>query len=382
MARRLELDALRGLMLVLMTVTHLPTRLADPLGQPIGFVSAAEGFVFLSAFMAGMVYSRRAIKAGLPAMQSAFLRRAIKIYLCQAALLIFLFTAIAAIGVAVEQPAITNLISFFLKAPNTALWAGLGMIYNPPLLDILPLYVLFMLVSPLLLSHALKHGWRGLLTCSLLLWLVAQFDISRLLYSGVVALTGLSVPFQETGAFETFGWQFLWMMGLWMGTTTVTTPSALGGIPRWMVIASGVIAVAGFIGRHTFGQVLPDDMINVLFDKWHLGPMRLLNFCALLILVTHYGAALRRLPRIGYLQTLGAASLPVYCAHLVIVLFALALVGPQFDHGPMIDALLLTGCLTLLYGVAWISARMDDTHPAAPDRGPGQGPMVTAGGPR
>ncbi len=56
MKRYWEIDALRGLMLVLMTVTHLPTRLTDPLGQPFGFVSAAEGFVLLSAFVAGLVY--------------------------------------------------------------------------------------------------------------------------------------------------------------------------------------------------------------------------------------------------------------------------------------------------------------------------------------
>ena len=36
MKRYWEIDALRGLMLVLMTVTHLPTRLTDPLGQPFG----------------------------------------------------------------------------------------------------------------------------------------------------------------------------------------------------------------------------------------------------------------------------------------------------------------------------------------------------------
>lgn len=51
--RQWELDAMRGLMLVLMTLTHLPTKLADPLGQPLGYVSAAEGFVLLSACRAG-----------------------------------------------------------------------------------------------------------------------------------------------------------------------------------------------------------------------------------------------------------------------------------------------------------------------------------------
>jgi len=44
--RRPELDALRGLFLVWMTLTHLPTRFSDFVNQPIGFVSSAEGFVF------------------------------------------------------------------------------------------------------------------------------------------------------------------------------------------------------------------------------------------------------------------------------------------------------------------------------------------------
>ena len=67
-----ELDALRGLMLVLMTLTHLPTRLSSPLGQPFGYVSAAEGFVLLSAYMAGLVYGHTAEKHGIDAMAGAF----------------------------------------------------------------------------------------------------------------------------------------------------------------------------------------------------------------------------------------------------------------------------------------------------------------------
>ena len=43
MTRRLDIDALRGLMLVLMTFTHLPTRFASPVGQTCegGFVRVA-----------------------------------------------------------------------------------------------------------------------------------------------------------------------------------------------------------------------------------------------------------------------------------------------------------------------------------------------------
>ena len=58
MQRRYELDTLRGLLLILMTLTHLPTRLSAYSSQAFGFVSAAEGFVFLSGLVAGMVYWR------------------------------------------------------------------------------------------------------------------------------------------------------------------------------------------------------------------------------------------------------------------------------------------------------------------------------------
>ena len=40
--RRLELDAVRGLMLVWMALTHLPTRLPSYVNQPFGFFAATE----------------------------------------------------------------------------------------------------------------------------------------------------------------------------------------------------------------------------------------------------------------------------------------------------------------------------------------------------
>ena len=56
--RKPELDALRGLFLVWMTLTHLPTRFSDFVNQPLGFVSSAEGFVFISALLVGRLYIR------------------------------------------------------------------------------------------------------------------------------------------------------------------------------------------------------------------------------------------------------------------------------------------------------------------------------------
>jgi hypothetical protein len=41
--RRPEIDALRDVFLVWMTLTHLPTHLSDLVNEPFGFVSSGEG---------------------------------------------------------------------------------------------------------------------------------------------------------------------------------------------------------------------------------------------------------------------------------------------------------------------------------------------------
>jgi hypothetical protein len=232
MTRRLDIDALRGLMLVLMTLTHLPTRFASPLGQPLGFVSSAEGFVFLSAFMCGWIYSERAKRDGMSRMRRALWQRAAALYTCQVALLVFLLTIVAGIAQAHGQTAITDLISFFSKDPATALTAGLALVYNPPLLDILPMYVVLLAATPLLLSFAPKRGWWPVLTLSVLLWALAQAGAGRALYQAIADSIGLDLPVSQTGAFSLLAWQVLWVGGLWLGALKAADSGAAGHCAR------------------------------------------------------------------------------------------------------------------------------------------------------
>ena len=357
-----QIDALRGVMLVLMTLTHVPTKFSSPAGQPLGYVSAAEGFVLLSAFMAGSVYTARQRKAGVEKMRTDFLRRVAKIYLSQTALLLFLFSAVSAIGIAVGQSAVTNLVSFYLQHPVDAIVGALLLVYNPPLLDILPMYIFFMLASSLVLVHAERRGWGVLLAISVALWFGAQFGLGRLLYDGVVAATGFSIPLAETGAFEIVAWQMLWMLGLWMGA------GHAAGMPRprfppWLVACAAVVAAVCLVWRHAVGQAPFGDAhgLDLLFDKWKLGPLRLLDLFALLILAMHFEPWLtRRLPRLRPLEVLGAASLPVFCTHLVIALLALAILGEASPRRSWwFDAAILAGSFAVLYAVALVSERID-----------------------
>lgn len=365
MKRYWEIDALRGLMLLLMTLTHLPTRLTDPLGQPFGFVSAAEGFVLLSAFVSGLVYSRISYNQGVDSMRRAFWRRALKVYLSQAATLLFLFTIISAVGLRIDQPAVKNLLSFYLANPREGFLYSLLLIYEPALLDILPMYIFFMLLSPWVLAFALRHGWTGVMIASAVLWGLAQFGLSEWLYGQVVRFTGLGVPFHEMGAFNAFAWQFLWFAGLWMGASRSSPDARPFTFPKWVLAVAAGLALYGLYWRHhgIHGQAPfgGDVELNLLFDKWQLGPLRIVNLVVVGIVAIQWGPAfMRRIPRLHWLEAMGRASLPVFCAHLVAVLLVLALYGDSQTARPWWgDALLLSVVFSGLYAVARVSQWLD-----------------------
>jgi hypothetical protein len=351
-------------MLVMMTITHLPTVFSVPLGEPLGYVSSAEGFVFLSGCMAGLVYTAERC-GGYQGMRAALQRRAFKVYGCQATLLLFLFTVVALVGARLGQPAINDLIDFYRARPLTGMVSGLLLVYSPPMLDILPMYVLFLLVSPWLLRWAGRRGWSGVLRASFCLWAGAQFGLGEALYG--LAQTWLAVPYAQTGAFHPLAWQLPWVLGLWLGSRQSGRAGALAP-PRTAVFCAVAVAAACLVWRHVAGQIpfAGDPALNLAFDKWQLGPLRLLNLLALLVLLMRFGAVLkRRLPRLAVLETLGSASLPVYCAHVVLVLLALAFLGPAMPDRPMVvDVGMLWGALVGLYGVARLCAWLRAPRPS------------------
>lgn len=355
-------------MLILMAITHVPTRYSTWLSQPFGFVSAAEGFVFLSAYMVGAIYTRRAIEAGTGAMRQALWRRAGLVWLCHVGMLLFLFTLIAKIGLRTDRRAIKNLMSYYLDEPIDALWTGLLMLYNPPLLDILPMYVVYMLSSPLALSLGLlRNGWYFVMAGSLSLWALAQLQLIQPVYEMLIHAIEPKMPFHQTGAFDLFAWQFIWILGMWMGSQREAIPERRA-LPAWIVVFSVVFAVTCLVWRHAVGQAPFGALVefNRLFDKWHLGPLRVLNFFALLVVIIRYGPYLLRC-RYRVLETLGRASLPVFCAHVIIVLLVIAMLGDRIGPTPLwAETLLLVSTLIGLYAVALISNRMD-REPRAED---------------
>jgi hypothetical protein len=320
-----ELDALRGLMLMLMTLAHLPTQAQVVTNQQLGFVSEAEGFVFLSAFLTGRIFGRIANESGFPAVIRRLWTRALRLYGYHLFLLGIAFTVVAAVAIHTERPGLEGLLDFYLAHPIHAVWSAILLVYCPPLLDILPMYIIFLLATPIALYVGSRWSWKLVLIPSGLIWLLAQFGLRTAIYSRMVRVAGVQIPLNEMGAFDLLAWQFLWAVGLWIGTGSPGSTFKVLTSKR-SVIAALLVAAAFFLLRHPILHAQLDGLPwSGFIDKWHLGALRLLDFSSLAILFVVSRSWLARWLTISPLVSLGKASLEVFCAHLLFCFAALSL---------------------------------------------------------
>ncbi len=354
-ARRNELDILRGALLVQMAVTHLPTRLSEYTSQPFGFLSSAEGFVFLSAFLVGSTYSRKLIERGGDYVREKLWKRASKLYAAHIGLLLFLFTIVAAIAVFSGRPELHNHLSIYFQAPVRASLAGPLLLYQPPLLDILPMYIVFLALTPPLLAFAARRGWWPILSVSGALWLFAQLDGRRLLYNKVSAAVGMPLPLEAFGAFDWFGWQLVWIAGLWLGSRRARRPTGAPARRTVQLVVATAVAAGFLLWRYHGGFGV--DVNSALADKWHVGAVRVINFAALAYVINHavlpYLAGLR-LRVLSMLAMLGRASLVVFTAHVPLCVLSRGLIVNDAAPLPVIeDALVVAVTLGIMLFVAW-----------------------------
>jgi hypothetical protein len=380
-----ELDALRGLFLVWMTLTHLPTRFSDFVNQPFGYISSAEGFVFLSALLIGRLYIRELIENPV-GVRMRLWKRSLKLYAYHILLLAFAFTIAASWAVHHHRAAITNLLNFYLNHPGVAIAGSIFLIYCPPLLDILPLYVMFLFLTPLFLSAAVRWGWRTVLAASALIWLGAQFGLRDVVHNWVVHITHLQIPLQETGAFNLFAWQMVWIVGLWLGARSAQHDVPLKLVPRWGVALSAAVCIFFVAVRHNWlGTHLNEQALGLLLDKWQIGPLRVLNIAAFLIVFYWLRKYVRVVVAREPFLTLGKASLQVFCAHLLFVFGGLALLVGEMEQLTGITAIaLLAVTFISLFLVAANEAnkkrraKQAAKKPPAPDV-PAQPPLTPSG---
>jgi hypothetical protein len=326
MPRRIEeLDALRGLMLVWITCTHLPTILSTYVNQPFGFFAATEGFIFLSALFTGRIYFRIAERDGYGAMWRKLWSRTGKLYLYQLLLLAFAFVIEAPIAARGNRPAVHNLLNFYFSTGHTRAFVDAAlMIYRPPLLDILPIYIILLGLTPFAIVLGERFGWKYALTGGFTLWLLAQFGLRSFVYHIQTRAFGMRIPLNEMGAFDLWAWQLWWLVGLWLGVLWAKDNLLLDWVKR-VTIPAAIVALF-FLGLRyaQLGGILSFGRFGLLLDKWDFGFGRMIDFIAVAILAIRFRSVLRSFA-IRPLVMLGQASLPVFCVHLLCVFFALTI---------------------------------------------------------
>jgi len=327
MGRRPELDAVRGLMLVWIALTHLPTTVSTYINQPFGFISAAEGFIFLSALFTGRIYYRMAQHDGYRAMTSKLWLRTLRLYGYHALLLAFAFLVAVPVASRGNRPGMHNLLAFyFMAGPKQAVTEAALLIYRPPLLDILPMYIIFLIFTSAALLLARRIGWQPILIVAGVLWMFAQFGLRHAEHNFASRFIPTNIPLNEMGAFDLWAWQFLWIVGAWMGVRWAHNNLPIENWAKWAVVPSLLLVSAAGELRHAISNGLVLGQFEFLFDKWHLGPLRLLNFAAVAALLIASQTFLKPLAIRPFIL-MGQSSLHVFCVHLLFCFAGLTLMG-------------------------------------------------------
>jgi hypothetical protein len=369
MKRFVEFDILRGILLLLMSVDHSPSSLRRFTDQPLGVFSTAECFVFVSAFLAGIVFRKRAEKLGFAAARSASIHRAGRIY--RAHLVTLAFAFVLGSFFLSDFPGIRNMLDRYLMHPWAAIGGSLALLFRPPLMDILPMYVLFSFLTPAAFVAARRWGWKTLLFVSFSVWVIAQTDVR-----GILVNASNDLPFVQLGPFDLLAWQFLWVGGLFIGQRFLEN-RALLPTPHLLRPLLVLSAIAFLFWRWIFIRSGSDPIVETwLFDKWHLGPLRLINFALAASVAATFLRYLNRweAPLRPFLL-IGRHMLPVFCSQICLSVVLIGRTESGLTIEPITSALVICQLLTAplfawfleLHSVARQSARpitpaMSATH--------------------
>jgi hypothetical protein len=253
--------------------------------------------------------------------------RTLRLYGYHALLLAFAFLVAVPIASRGNRPSLHNLLDFYFNAgARQSITEAALLIYRPPLLDILPMYIIFLIFTSAALLLTTRIGWKPVLWAAFAVWMFAQFGFRQSEHAFMSKIVPTHIPLNEMGSFDLWAWQFLWIAGIWMGVRWGRGDLAIEAWAQRALIPAALIASAFFELRRGVSRGLELGQYEFLFDKWHLGPLRLLNFAAVAALLIVGQSFLKRLA-IRPLVLMGQSSLQVFCVHLLFCFAGLTLLG-------------------------------------------------------
>jgi hypothetical protein len=349
-ARFQSIDFWRGLALATIFINHIPGNVFERLThRNFGFSDATEIFVLLAGIAAALAYLPRLAEGALAVTTFRILLRAFQLFMAHIVLVI---ACGAIVGYAVMATGDTRfLLSLHLDVltDNTvpALVGLVSLGLQPAYLNILPLYIVMLLMAPPMLMLA-RRSPAAALTVSAALYLAAQ-------------LAGLALPtYPGSGRWflNPFAWQLLFVAGICIGR-------ALQNGARWrpgpvMLAASLAYLLVSLLwiraGFHPSWDLAPLPRFLWEFDKTDLHAPRLLHALALAIVVAALPveAFVRRNAGLATpFVMLGRHPLPVFCLGTVLAI-AGQILRTLSEGALLVDSLLIAGGLCAQFALAGV----------------------------
>ncbi|HVX58255.1 MAG TPA: OpgC domain-containing protein [Candidatus Saccharimonadales bacterium] len=333
--RIVALDLIRGFFLILILIDHIelyPNGFDYLTGRGRLFVSAAEGFFFMSGLLVGMVYKRR-IANGMRFIFRRMWSRALELYLASIFFTLF-FTALA---VYTNHETIKYGLYNVINWPHI-LKETITMRYGYGWADFLDRFALLMLIAPIAFYLLAKGKWWLMIGASFVFWLVGQhisennFTITWQFLFNLAMLIGfywqrISAWFKSLGRMSRrrilYTINVLSVLTFALSYASVYVLSVLNekltSLPQWLITTT--------LKWNNFNE-----WIWRYTQKWDLGFLRiilfLLWFTTLFMIVDKYHRNINK--RTGYLiELLGRNSLLVYIMHACIVFAFKYFIPPQ-----------------------------------------------------
>ena len=353
---RLEgLDSLRGLMLILMMVNHLFfmnfakwIEVSKVSYGIFGYVTAAEGFYFLSGLIFALVFTKKALAAPEDVQRKAR-SRTIELFAWHIVTLGFAVLTVMLVPATQSILSGNPFMGQLLQNPGLTFIIGLLFLAMPPFLNILPLYILFLYATPAIIQRLAKGHYWLVVSISLSLWGLAQTQIWFKGFGALqTAFPGLPI---DGGYFDPMAWQVLFVGGLLIGSLVAKGRLAASSRLRPLFILASVVFFCFLLHKHGF---FPSSMNfpQEWTDIERLGIVRLLNFTALAFITAILLAKKPKAFLIKPLMFLGRHSLHVFVYH-VLFLYATVSMKNWIDDLAFFPSLIL---FSLFVGSLWIPA--------------------------
>jgi hypothetical protein len=283
--RDIRVDFFRGFALYCIFVGHIPDHVLWVLTiQVLGPSDSTETFIFLAGYSAAFAYGRAYERQGWPYAAMAVLLRVWTLYVVHIFMFVAFIGQVSWSAARFANPTYIDEINIgsFLDAPYVAVLDALMLRFQPAFMDILPLYIVVLLLFALMLP-LLKRP-------------LALLAVSGGLYL-VIRITRFNLA-TASGEwfFNPLAWQFLFLGGAAAAQMTDRARQALRRAGPVLLPLAILFAVAGlFISAvwripAVYGAI-PEPIAMLIYtaiDKSGLHPLRLLHFLSLAYLAARF----------------------------------------------------------------------------------------------